>query len=36
VIDPGSLAKVRMYKQQQKAMAPAVVAPRPLRHVRNG
>lgn len=36
VIDPGSLAKVRMYKQQQKAMARTVVAPRPLRHVRNG
>ncbi len=36
VIDPGSLAKVRMYKQQQRAMAPTVVAQRPLRHVRNG
>jgi uncharacterized HhH-GPD family protein len=35
VIDPPSLAKVRQYKQQQKALASRVVAPRPVRQVRN-
>jgi uncharacterized HhH-GPD family protein len=36
VIDPPSLAKVRMYKQQQKALARTLVTPRPVRQVRNG
>jgi uncharacterized HhH-GPD family protein len=35
VIDPGSLAKVRLYKQQQKALARSVMTPRPVRQVRN-
>jgi uncharacterized HhH-GPD family protein len=35
VTDAGSLAKVRQYKQEQKALAKAVTVPRPVRQIRN-
>jgi uncharacterized HhH-GPD family protein len=35
VTDPGSLAKVRQYKQQQKALAKTVTMQRPVRQIRN-
>ena len=35
VTDPGSLAKVRQYKQQQRALAKTVTMQRPVRQIRN-